>query len=136
MIELVVLVPLLVVLAIWVVEAGWALSNHLEVRRGANQGAELIAINELGGEASVAREVCDKMRFAGEDPGTTVIVQSEGTEIGDMFTITVTAPYDNLTGLTAGAFGNRTVSVSVERELLQTPSSAIGTEFAWHCSPD
>ena len=120
LIEFALIMPLLVLLILGIVDAGWAFFQNLEVRHGAREAARLAAV-DYGDEATIIAEACARMN----NPGSAVhvTVDSSGdTEIGDTVTVTVTKAHSSLTGILP-FFDNLTLSSTVEIRLEQKLSS-------------
>ena len=111
LVEFAVLMPLLVLLLLGIVEFGWLLSQHLDVRHGAREGARLSAVNYPAGpnfatglrndtdrDALIA-EICDRMDTASS---VSVTLTSAGA-VADPSTVKVSAPASSLTGFLSWA---------------------------------
>jgi len=121
------------ILLFGIIESGWTFSHLLEVRHGAREGARLVA-TDFGDDAAVTAEVCTRMDFTGDLAATTVQIDMLGTrEIGQTARVTVTAPYNSLTGFTSQFFGNVTLNSAVDIRLEQIPQAGLGSGAAVPC---
>ncbi len=111
--------PLLLLLILGIVDAGWAFFQNLEVRHGAREAARLAAV-DYGDEAAIIIETCARMN----NPGSivSVSVSSTGKNIGDKVTVAVTRAHDSLTGILP-FFDNLTLNTTVETRLEQPLAS-------------
>lgn len=115
LIEFALIMPLLILLILGIVDAGWAFFQNLEVRHGAREASRLAAV-DYGTEAQIIAETCVRM----SNPGSivNVNVSSTGTAIGDKVTVVVTRAHSSLTGILP-FFDNLTLNSTVETRLEQ-----------------
>lgn len=100
------MMPLLLLLLFGIVEFGWVLSQNLDVRHGAREGARLAAVNFPEGPPPnsgvrsqpntdlLVAEVCDRMQTPTD---VKVEILSSGS-VGASAMVRVTAPASTLTG--------------------------------------
>lgn len=132
LVEFALILPLLLVLLFGIIEAAWAFNQQLEVRHGAREGARLVAVN-AGDDDFVAAEVCDRMHFSGDVAATTVNIGTTGSDIGDVATVTIVAPYNGLTGFFSGIFGSVQFTSIADIRLEQEPQAGLGTSTDKFC---
>lgn len=130
--ELAIVLPLLLMLLFGIIEAAWAFNQQLEVRHGAREGARLVAV-DFGTDVEVAKEVCDRMHFSGDEAATEVKITTAGTLIGDTATVVIVAPYNGITGFLDGIFSGSSLTSTVEIRLEQVPQANLGTDTAITC---
>ncbi len=128
LVEFAVLAPMLLLLALGMVEFGWLFGQFNDVRHGAREGARYAAVNG-GDENTIADRVCQSMD--GLDAGMTQIVitvgevESNGTsgiQRGDTGTLQVTADVSSLSNLPLiSVFLPSQLSSTVEFRLEQDP---------------
>lgn len=106
LVEFALLAPLLFLILFGIIEFGWVLSQHLDVRHGAREGARLAAVNFPEGPPpnsdtrsstntdDLVEEICNRMQTAS---GVEIEITSAGG-VGDPADIRVTAPAATLTG--------------------------------------
>ena len=106
LVEFALMMPLLLLLLFGIVEFGWVLSQNLDVRHGAREGARLAAVNYPEGPApnsgvrssvrttALVVEVCARMQTP---TNVEVEITSDG-DVGDPAMVRVTAPASTLTG--------------------------------------
>ena len=135
LVEFALMMPLLLLLLFGIVEFGWVLSENLDVRQGAREGARLTAVNlPAGGNVPLGAEICSRMDLVGGDATITWVGDpnqiGDGTmQPGDGVTVTVTAPRTTLTGFLDFAFpaGFDFLVSSVEIRIEQLPDWTNGT---------
>ena len=128
------MLPLLIVMVFGIVEAGWALSQRLEIQHGTREAARLVAV-DYGSDAEVAAEVCDRMNFTGDSTTTEItIAMPGGDEVGDAAAVTVGASYDSLTGLLDFAFDGASLESSIDIRLEQDARATLGTGVVQTCA--
>ena len=132
LVEFALMMPLLLLLLFGIVEFGWVLSENLDVRQGAREGARLTAVSlPAGGNEPLGAEICSRMDLVGGD--ATITWESDPTQIislpekmdpGDGVTVTVTAPRTTLTGFLdfvfPATFDNLVSSVEIRVEQIPT----------------
>lgn len=107
LVELALMLPLLLLLLFGIIDFGWVLSQNLDVRHGAREGARLAAVNFPEGPAPhsgvtrtqgntdlLVAEVCDRM----ETPTNVKVEILSSGSVGDSATVRVTAPAATLSG--------------------------------------
>lgn len=140
LVEFALMMPLLLLLLFGIVEFGWVLSENLDVRQGAREGARLTAVNlpttGVKGTSNVVlgTEICSRMDLVGGD--ATITWESDPGQIGlpgemepgDGVRVTVTAPRTTLTGFLDFAFSAGFVNLvsSVEIRIEQEPDWVDG----------
>ncbi len=106
LVEFAIMMPLLLLLLFGIIEFGWVLSQNLDVRHGAREGARLAAVNFPDGPppdtgtpatnmAALVDEVCTRMQTPTD---VKVFISRGGNNVGDPATVRVTAPAKTLTG--------------------------------------
>ena len=133
LVEFALMMPLLLLLLFGIVEFGWVLSENLDVRQGAREGARLTAVNLPTGpkpsNGVLGAEICSRMDLVGGvatiewkgDPEQIGGLGDTVMEPGDGVTVTVTAPLTTLTGLLDWAFPASSLVSSVEIRIEQPP---------------
>ncbi len=106
LVEMALLLPLLMVLLIGMMEAGWAFSNLLDVRHASREGARLAAVS-AGNSTWLRDETCLRMK-ASLRPNTQVALNPAGGQIGNDGTIQVVTNHQPLTNFLNFAFGSIT----------------------------
>ncbi len=134
LVEFALMMPLLLLLIFGIVEFGWLLSENLDVRQGAREGARLTAVDLPPGNALLGAEICSRMDLVGGD--ATITWEGDPTQIGDPglmeagdgVTVTVTSPRTTLTGFLDWAFPGGFVDLvsSVEIRVEQPPTWTDG----------
>ncbi len=130
LVEMAVLAPLLLLLALGIVEFGWLFGQFNDVRHGAREGGRFAAVDG-GDENAIADRVCQSMD--GLDAGMTLItitvaeVESNGEagiQKGDTGTLQVTADVGSLSNAPIiSAFMPSQLSSTVEFRLEQDPDT-------------
>jgi Flp pilus assembly protein TadG len=128
LVEFAVLAPMLLLLALGMVEFGWLFGQFNDVRHGAREGARYAAVNG-GDENTIANRVCQSMD--GLDAGMTLItitlseVDSNGTagiQRGDTGTLQVVADVSSLSNVPLiSIFLPSQLSSTVEFRMEQDP---------------
>jgi Flp pilus assembly protein TadG len=124
LVEFALLAPLLILLVFGIIEFSWAFAQNLNVRHGAREGARLAAVDF----PLLVNEACGRMDIVS---GASVTIASTdinggGVGVGDEVAVTMTAPYNPITGLFTSwlpASLDSTVAIRIE----QTPSWTPGT---------
>ena len=118
-IEMALILPLLVLLALGVVEGAWAFSQQNAVRGAAREGARIVATQDVS-VSQVTALICDDADII--ETATVVVSTSAAFERGERATLTISAPYTSITGF-FGAFNGRTITETVEfnTELIDEP---------------
>jgi Flp pilus assembly protein TadG len=123
LIEFALIMPLLVLLILGIVDAGWAFFQNLEVRHGAREVARMAVVDlDPGGsgatqEARLINEACARMTA---DDKVWVALYYDGTDIGDTVTAVVVRQHSSLTGILP-FFDNIQLSSEVEMRIEQPP---------------
>ncbi len=74
LVEFAVLMPLLLMLVLGIVEFGYGLAQHLDVRHGAREASRLVAV-DYGSSQAITDAVCDRMDLSS---GQTVLFAGAG----------------------------------------------------------
>jgi len=110
--------PLLVLLILGIVDAGWAFFQNLEVRHGAREAARLAAV-DYGTADEIIRATCERMSVPSGSIDFTVALSKTGPNIGEKATVTVSKPdHTSLTGLLP-FFNHISLSTTVEIRIEQ-----------------
>jgi len=127
LVEFALIAPLLVLLLIGIVELGWGLAQHIDVRHKARETLRLSIVDEPLTEIE-ARACNDDIVKSGNIQNITLT--SSITE-GDPISVTITADLQMLTGLFTPFFGsNPQISSTVEGRVEQESSFAASEELA------
>jgi Flp pilus assembly pilin Flp len=122
LIEFALLAPLLIMLALGIIDFGWMLSTQQDVRHGAREAARLAAVN-TGSVTDMTGRVCNAMQVSN---GATVTFDDGGGKIGDTASVTLIAPASSLTGFSALPFAGAIYPSSFTESLsfrLEQPAS-------------
>lgn len=132
LVELALILPFLFLLICGIIEFGWAMSQHLDVRHGAREGARLVAVdyrssstvNGSAQRAELATETCRRARINAEPGVNKVVLQipAQGAPVGDTgqrATIVVEKKLHTLTGFLDFALGGVTLRSEVDTRLEQ-----------------
>lgn len=123
LVEMAFLMPLLVMILFGIIEFGWTFSQFQDVRHGAREAARLAAV-DTAADGTMATKVCGLMEVS---TGQTITFDlSGGTEIGDIASVTVSAPLTELTNL-FGAMLPNTLTSDVQFRLEQPATLWTGT---------
>ena len=132
LVELGLVVPFLFTLIFGIIEFGWAMSQHLDVRHGAREGARLVAVdyrstsavNGSAQRAEIAAEICKRAHINAR-PGVNRVefqIPAQGSPVGDTgqkARVTVTKELDTLTGFLDFALGGKTLKSEVDTRIEQ-----------------
>jgi len=126
LIEFALIMPLLVLLILGIVDAGWAFFQNLEVRHGAREAARLAAV-DYGTADQIIQAACERMSVPSGSDDFEVTLAKTGSSIGDKATVTVSKPdHTSLTGLLP-FFNHIALTTTVEIRIEQPASwSAVG----------
>jgi Flp pilus assembly protein TadG len=121
LVEFALIAPLLVLLLIGIVELGWGLAQHIDVRHKARETLRLAIVDEPLPEIE-ARACNDDIVKSGNIKN---IALATSTTEGDPISVTITADLQMLTGLFTPFFGsNPQISSTVEGRVEQKSSFA------------
>lgn len=95
LIEFAISAVLLLTLVFGIVEAGWALSNQLDLRHAAREGARVAAVG--ADNTTIVNTTCAAIK-AGDLRDNATITITGGTAIGETVTVRVQSPSTGLTG--------------------------------------
>ncbi len=110
--------PLLVLLILGIVDAGWAFFQNLEVRHGAREAARLAAV-DYGTADEIIQATCERMSVPHNSTDFAVALDKTGSNIGDKATVTVSKPdHQSLTGILP-FFNHLNLSTTVEIRIEQ-----------------
>ena len=115
LVEFAVLMPLMLLLVLGVIEFGYGLAQHLDVRHGAREASRLVAV-DFDDSQDITDEVCSRMDLSS---GHTITYAGAGGDIGDQADITVSAPFTDITGFFSGwlpATLNSSVAIRIEQD--------------------
>lgn len=121
LVEFALVLPLLMVLLLGMIDAGWAFSAHLEVRHGAREGARLAAVSSApsyDSAAEIIAETCSRMNTNSPDVTVTLALPDGVSDTGDSAAVTVSRDHSALTGFIP-FFDNITLASTVEIRLEQ-----------------
>lgn len=93
-VEMALLAPFLILLALGAVEGGWLLMQSLDVAHAAREGGRAAAVN-TSDTATIVSQACS---FMDDDSNTTVSVSGSGGDLGAPVIVTVTKQATTLTG--------------------------------------
>jgi Flp pilus assembly protein TadG len=132
LVELALILPFLFLLICGIIEFGWAMSQHLDVRHGAREGARLVAVDYRSSSAvngsaqrvEIAAETCRRARINAEPGVNKVVLQipAQGAPVGDTgqrATIVVEKKLHTLTGFLDFALRGITLKSEVDTRLEQ-----------------
>jgi hypothetical protein len=125
LIEFALVMPLLVLLVLGIVDAGWAFFQNLEVRHGARELARMAVVNfDPGGAGTQAENLIDEacLRMTADDK-VWMALYRDGDDIGDTATAFVIRQHSSLTGILP-FFDNLELNSTVEMRLEQPPDWA------------
>lgn len=137
LVEMALVLPFLLLLLIGTMEAGWAFSNHLEVRHGAREGARLAAVsaNPYTTANLIALETCSRMTSASPDVSVTLDLPSGASDpaaLGEVAEITVARNHSSLTSFLP-FFDGLALSSTVEIRLEQAATWGGGVPYEMLC---
>lgn len=95
LIEFAVSAVLLFTLLFGIIEAGWALSNQLDLRHAAREGARVAAVG--GTDAEIGMATCAAIK-AGDFRDNAAVTITGGTAVGDTVIVRVESPSPGLSG--------------------------------------
>ena len=138
LVEFALIMPLLVLLLFGMVDAGWAFSQHLEVRHGAREAARLAAVSAVPFDtgSAIVTEACQRMTSTSPDVivSLTLLPAVGPGNMGDKgqaAAVTVTRSHSSLVGFIP-FFDNITLTSDVEIRLEQ---DATWADFSDDCGP-
>jgi Flp pilus assembly pilin Flp len=135
LVEFALIMPLLVLLILGIVDAGWAFFQNLEVRHGAREAARLAAV-DYGTADEIIVATCQRMNVAHGSEDFTVALSKSGSDIGDTATVTVSKPdHTSLTGILP-FFDHLNLSTTVEIRIEQpagwsSPAAKTCKDAGW-----
>lgn len=94
LVEFALIAPLLLAILFGIIDFGWILSQHQDVRHGTREAARLAAVSTADG-ATMASSVCNAMQTSS---GATITFGRGAATVGSTATVTVVAPVGTLTG--------------------------------------
>ncbi len=115
LVEFAILAPFLILLALGMVEAGWAFNAKLDVTHAAREAGRLAAVN-TDTAANMVAEACSRMDLSNN---TTIELTRTGAQIGDELAVDVIHNYTSITGGFIPFFNGITVNSTVEMRLEQ-----------------
>lgn len=119
LVEFAILAPLLILLLLGIVEFGWGLAQHLDVRHKARETLRLAIVDEPLPDIE-ARACLDDIVKSGDIQNITL---TTATTPGDAISVTITADLLQLTGILSPFFGpNPQVTSAVEGRVEQESS--------------
>ncbi len=122
LVEFAVSAMLLFTLLFGIIEAGWALSNQLDLRHSAREGARVAAVG--ANNADIVNAVCDAIKPGPFRASATVAING-GTDVGDTVDVTVTATSNGLSGFLP-VFNNIIMDDTAIIYLEQSPNFGAG----------
>lgn len=123
LVEFAIMMPLLVLLLIGIIELGWGLAQHIDVRHKARETLRLAIVDEP--IASIEAAACANDIVKKSDIQNVVITTA--TTQGDPISVTITANLRQLTGLLGPFFGaDPEISSTVEGRIEQDSSFGSG----------
>ena len=127
LVEFAFVMPLLLILVFGVIEFGWALTQHLDVRHLARETGRIATVN--GAVSDIEDRVC-----AGDvivPSAVTSITRTGSSDRGEAAFVTIQANLDQITGLFGWLFGGSpSLSSTVEIRLEQDAIAWDGTNLA------
>ena len=94
LVEFALIAPLLIMLVLGIIDFGWILSQHQDVRHGAREAARLAAVNTAD-VATMTNLVCSAMNVS---TGATITFNEGAGTTGSTGSVTVVSPVNSLTG--------------------------------------
>jgi len=94
LVEFALVLPILLMVALGIIEFGFALSQQLDVRHGAREASRMVATDDY-----TLSDACSRINLA---TGSTITLAGAGGGIGDEAAVTVAAPLQELTGFFTG----------------------------------
>lgn len=100
LVEFALIAPLLLAILFGIIDFGWILSQHQDVRHGTREAARFAAVSTADG-ATMAALVCDAMQTSS---GAIITFNRGAGTVGSSATVTVAAPVGTLTGFSSLPF--------------------------------
>lgn len=123
LVEFAIVMPLLLLLLMGIVEFGWALAQHIDVRHKARETLRLAIVDEPIADIEAAACIDDIVR--GSDIESVFVTTA--TDQGDPISVTITANLRQVTGLLGPLFGaDPEISSTVEGRIEQDSSFGSG----------
>jgi Flp pilus assembly protein TadG len=141
LVEFALICPILFLLIFAVIEFGWAFGQNLDVRHGAREGARLAAVNyrtTTGSSGATQRdqivaEICARLD---SKAGVSVNLYRNGTaEVGQVMTVRVKKPLDQLTNFLGFALNGKTLQSIVETRIEQDATWTSMTSTSYQACP-
>lgn len=107
MLEFAIILPLLVILVFGIIEYGFFMAQHLEVRHAAREGVRLASV-DAGNLDQLANKICDRIEVAAS--GAEVTLSRSGVDVGESASVKIKKPTMTLTGLLDGVINEFVVS--------------------------
>lgn len=117
LVEFAVVLPLLILLVFGIMEAGWLLSQQVEVRNAAREGARLAVVDfpDPGDSNQIIAETCSRAALSAARASVYLSQNNAGTD-GASAIVTVEQRYESLTGILP-MFDNLTITSTAEMRI-------------------
>ena len=122
-VEIALVLPLFAMLLFGIIEFGWAFTQNLDVRHGAQEGARLAAVNWSAASNTgatqtneIIAELCDRMDYP-NNTTVTLTFDSADTSVGSSATLLVSHQFDDMTGFYSSLIGEFDLDSTIEFRL-------------------